>query len=208
MVARGRALVRALADVSGDARIRPIDAARAARMRGRVWHDDLRCPPFDALRVLELPYVGFDGVTHVGELCVAADVAEEVVAIFATLFAHRFPIRKMVPIEAYDGDDDASMADDNCSGFNFRTIPGSAALSHHALGLAIDVNPAENPMIVRGVVHPPRASPYVDRGDVRPGMIVPGGVALEAFRRAGWHWGGEWRDMPDYHHFSRRPRGA
>lgn len=120
---------------------------------------DPRCPPLDALRVLTLPYAGFDDVTHVGELVVARVVADEVV-------------------------------------------------SHHALGLAIDINPRENPMILRGVVHPPSALPYVDRAHVRPGMIVPGSVVHDTFLALGWHWGGAWGDLPDYHHFSRWPRGA
>lgn len=190
-------------------RIERIDPTRAARMRGRGFDgDDPRCPSIDALRLLALPYVGFDGETHAGELVVAAAIADEVVSIFATLFAARFPIASMRPIDAFDGDDDASMAADNTSCFNFRTTPGSSTLSHHALGLAIDINPRENPMILCGVVHPASAVPFVDRGDVRPGMIVPRGVVHEAFLRAGWHWGGVWTDLPDYHHFSRLARGA
>ena len=178
-------------------------------MTGRgLSPDDPRCPPLDALRVLTLPYVGFDDIVHAGELVVARVIADEVVGIFAELFAARFPIASMRPIEAFDGDDDASMAADNTSCFNFRTIPGADTLSHHALGLAIDINPRENPMILRGVVHPASAAPYVDRAHVRPGMIVPGGVVLETFLALGWHWGGTWSDLPDYHHFSRLPRGA
>lgn len=192
-----------------EGRIERIDPARAARMHGRGFTaDDPRCPSLDSLRVLTLPFVGFDDVTHVGELVVAREIADETVGIFGALFAARFPIASMRPIEHFDGDDDASMAADNTSCFNFRTIPSGDALSHHALGLAIDINPRENPMILRGVVHPASALPYVDRAHVRPGMIVEGGIVLETFLAAGWHWGGTWSDLPDYHHFSRWPRGA
>lgn len=186
--------------------IEHVTEARGARMRGLCHHDDPRCPPFSALRVLTLPYVDFGGERREGELVVAKEVAEEVVAIFEALCLADFPIRCMEPIEAYGGDDDLSMAADNTSAFNFRTIPGSSALSHHALGLAIDINPRENPMILRGVCHPASAAPYVDRTHVRPGMIVEGGVVVTTFARFGWYWGGAWADLPDYHHFSKRPR--
>jgi hypothetical protein len=188
-------------------RIDHVSDERGERMRGRGWSPDPRCPALGALRVLTLPFIDFAGDAREGELVVAKEVAEEVLAIFELLHHVRFPIRCMEPIEAYGGDDEASMAADNTSAFNFRTIPGSNALSHHALGLAIDINPRENPMIVRGVVHPASAAPYVDRTPERPGMILESGDVVAAFRRAGWFWGGEWTDLPDYHHFSKRPRG-
>ena len=89
--------------------------------------------------------------------------------------------------DAFDGDDDASMAANNSSSFNFRAIAGSDVLSHHAHGVAIDVNPRLNPMILRGVVHPPSGAAYLDRADVRPGMIVRPGPVVAAFEAEGFH---------------------
>lgn len=188
------------------ARVLPISDAIAQEMRGASWRDDPRCPPLDELRLLVLPFRDFDGEDRTGELIVAAEVAVELADIFVALHAQGFPIRRMDRIDVFGGDDDASMEADNTSAFNFRTIPGSTVLSHHALGLAVDINPRENPMIVDGVVHPPSAAPYVDRSRVRDGMIVANGPVVALFRARGWDWGGDWEDLPDHHHFSKRPR--
>lgn len=177
-------------------------------MRGRTWHEDPRCPPFDELRLVRPRFVDFEGVIRTGELVTAATIADEVAEILDELLRLRFPIRRMERVDRFEGSDDASMEADNCSCFNFRTIPGSPILSHHALGLAVDVNPRENPMILRGVVHPPSALPFVDRASPRPGMFLAGGAPTEAFLRRGWEWGGDWPDLRDYHHFSRRRRGT
>ncbi|MBC7172937.1 MAG: M15 family metallopeptidase, partial [Polyangiaceae bacterium] len=157
--------------------IGPIDEGRKVRMRGRSWHDDPRCPPFDSLRLVRIAHYGFDGLVHEGELVVASFIAEETARIFGRLFGARFPIERMTPVDAFDGDDDASMAANNTSAFNFREILGKRGLSHHAYGVAIDLNPRLNPMLVDGAVHPPSGAEFLDREDVRPGMIVrPGPV--------------------------------
>jgi hypothetical protein len=106
----------------------------------------------------------------------------------------------MQRIEAYGGDDDASMAADNTSAFNCREITGGGAVSNHALGVAIDINPVENPYVRGGDVLPPAGAEYLDREDVRPGMIVEGDVTA-AFDAIGFDWGGRWRSLQDYQHF-------
>jgi hypothetical protein len=96
------------------------------------------------------------------------------------------------------------MAADNTSAFNCRRAVGSAAgsWSMHAYGLAIDVNPRENPYLLGGRVLPPAGRRYLDRTRVRPGMAVAGGPLVEAFASVGWSWGGAWSGSPDYQHFS------
>jgi hypothetical protein len=147
------------------------------------------------------------GEIRQGELVVAHSIAEATARIFERLYALRFPIERVRPIDDFDGDDDASMAANNSSAFNFRAIAGTSVLSHHAHGVAIDLNPRLNPMIVRGVVHPPAGASYLDRSHVRPGMIVRPGPVVAAFEAEGFHWGGEWPDLRDYHHFSAWARG-
>ena len=131
-------------------------------------------------------------------------VAADVVGVFRRLYAARFPIRRMRPVSAYRGSDDASMAADNTSSFNCRRAVGasSSAWSMHAYGLAIDVNPVENPYVLGGRARPPAGRSYLDRAHARPGMATPGGVLVRAFERAGWSWGGRWAGTPDYQHFS------
>ena len=94
-----------------------------------------------------------------------------------------------------DGNDTASFA---C-----RPSTGSTTTwSRHAYGLAIDVNPFHNPYVKGAVVLPELATAYLDRGNVRPGMIVSNDVVVRAFRSIGWEWGGDWKTLKDYQHFS------
>jgi hypothetical protein len=163
------------------------------------------CPVAPAqLRTVRVSYWGFDGRPHSGSLVVNRRVTDEVSAVFRRLYEARFPIRRMRPVAAYRGSDDASMAADNTSAFNCRRAVGSAASrwSMHAYGLAIDVNPVENPYVLGGRTRPRAGRPYLDRARGRPGMAMPGGVLVAAFGSVGWRWGGRWTGSPDYQHFS------
>jgi hypothetical protein len=165
------------------------------------------CPvPPAQLRTVRLAHWGFDGRRHVGLLIVNRRVTGDVVAIFRRLYAARFPIRRMRPVSEYRGSDDASMAADNTSGFNCRFVGGTRRWSMHAYGLAIDVNPVENPYVSGSRVSPPAGRRYLDRDEVRPGLAVSGGVLVRAFEARGWRWGGRWRGTPDYQHFSTNGR--
>ena len=110
-----------------------------------------------------------------------------------------FHLRRLRPVAVYGGSDDASMAADNTSGFNCRRVAGTSRWSMHALGLAIDVNPVENPYVQGGRVSPPAGRRFLDRGRERPGMAVASGVLVEAFGSVGWRWGAS---FGDYQHFS------
>lgn len=182
--------------------VSPLSEAQKATMRGVTWRPG--CPvPLEALVSIRLTHRGFDGKTHRGTLVVHRDAAPAMRTAFASLYAAGFPIRRIVPIEAYGGDDDRSMRADNTSGFNCRKSTGSATTwSRHASGRAVDVNPLENPYVVRGRTKITASAPFVDRSRTRPGMIQPGSAAERAFTRAGWFWGGRWRSVKDYQHFS------
>ena len=153
------------------------------------------------LRRLTVSYWGFDGRRRVGAIVVRARAARPVLSVFRKLYAARFPIRRLRLVEAYNGSDDASMAADNTSGFNCRFVSGTRRWSQHAYGLAIDVNPIENPYVDGGRVSPPAGRRYLDRSRRRPGMVVSGDVVVRAFAAIGWSWGGRW-SPPDYQHFS------
>jgi D-alanyl-D-alanine carboxypeptidase-like protein len=163
----------------------------------------VHCPVTAAdLQTVHVRYRGFDSSSHVGVLVVNRRVARDVVTVFRRLYAARFPIRRMTPISAFHGSDDASMAADNTSAFNCRRAVGGTGWSEHAYGLAIDVNPVENPYVLGGKVLPPAGRRYLDRARVRPGMAVAGGPLVNAFASVGWKWGGRWPGSPDYQHFS------
>jgi hypothetical protein len=164
------------------------------------------CPVAPAqLRRVRLSYWSFDGRAHTGALIVNVSAVGDVVRVFRRLYKARFPIRRLRPIDAYHGVDERSLAADNTAGFNCRYVigPGPKRWSVHAYGLAIDVNPIENPYLERGRVHPRAGRAYLNRQDIRPGMAYRGGALVNAFSAVGWQWGGRWTASPDYQHFSK-----
>ncbi|MGE3619707.1 MAG: M15 family metallopeptidase [Acidimicrobiia bacterium] len=161
------------------------------------------CPVARAeLAYVTVSFVGFDDGAHTGELLVHRDVADDLVTVFARLFEARFPIEEM----RVTGPDELDLAPtgdgNNTSAFVCRPTRGSTSWSRHASGLAVDVNPFHNPYRRDDVVLPELASTYLDRADVRPGMITADGPVVAAFDAIGWGWGGRWRRPVDLMHFS------
>jgi hypothetical protein len=179
--------------------VAPVSAADL----GASWHDGCPVGP-DQLRRVGLTYWGFDGQVRQGTLIVHADAVDPITRAFASLFAQRFPIRNIEPVDKYGASDDASMDADNTSAFNCRlaVTSGPASWSVHAYGQAIDINPVENPYLEGGRVLPPAGRDYLDRANVRPGMAVAGGPLVQAFADVGWQWGGRAGGFSDYQHFS------
>jgi len=75
--------------------------------------------------------------------------------------------------------------------FTPRTIAGRYHISRHAMGLAIDINPAQNPFRADGV-----------RITNMPGWFV------KTWQDAGFCWGGDWQGSKDPMHFSWMGPGA
>jgi hypothetical protein len=179
-----------------------IDAGLADRMTPTSWRPG--CPVRLAdLRLVTVTHWGFDGTVKAGRLVVHEDAAAGIRRVMRKLFRARFPIRRMQLVDAYGGSDYASIEADNTSAFNCRRATGSGSWSQHAYGLAIDVNPIENPYVEAGRVYHDASWPYVDRTKRRKGMIRTGGTVVRAFASVGWGWGGYWSgSVKDYQHFS------
>ena len=155
---------------------------------------------------VRVTFVGFEGLRHTGELLVNRSVAPQVVQVFEQLYADRFPLEEM-RITRRDELDAPPTGDGNNTGaFACRATRGSTTYSQHAYGLAIDVNPFQNPYVKGDVVLPELASSYLERGWRRPGMILPDGPVVRAFARIGWTWGGTWSSLKDLQHFSANGR--
>jgi hypothetical protein len=179
-----------------------VSRASAAQLP-HSWHRG--CPVAPAqLRRLRLRYWGFDRQAHLGTLVVNARAVTPLVRVFARLYSARFPIRRMRPIDAYGGSDERSLNADNTTAFNCRraVASGPKRWSVHAYGLAIDVNPVENPYLEGGRVHPRAGRAYLNRSRIRRGMAVRGRLLVRSFASVGWRWGGRWTGTPDYQHFS------
>jgi hypothetical protein len=172
-----------------------------AAMTPSVWHRG--CPvSLTSLRMVRVSHWDFAGRVRTGRLVVNRDAAADVVAIMRDLYAAKFPIRWMVPIERFGGSDFRSIEADNTSAFNCRYVDGTTRWSNHAYGRAIDINPIENPYVSRGRTSHAASNPFVKRTPPRPGMIVEGGAATRAVDTAGWGWGGRWSGAKDYQHIS------
>jgi D-alanyl-D-alanine carboxypeptidase len=186
--------------------IERIDAAQEKRMTGVSWRKG--CPvALRDLRLLTLSHWGFDGRARTGRLIVHREVSRELVQVFRDLYAARFLIRRMVPVDAYGASDFRSIEADNTSAFNCRYVEGTTRWSNHAYGRAIDVNPIENPYVSGGATSHSASRPYVSRATRRPGMAYEGGALVRAFDRIGWGWGGRWASsVKDYQHFSETGR--
>jgi hypothetical protein len=164
----------------------------------------------ERLKLIKVPYVGFDGATRTdGEIMVMDAAAENVLRIFARLRDMGFPIAKARLINHYDGSDDASIADNNTSAFNSRNVAGTSTLSLHAYGLAIDLNPVQNPYVQRSGgksrFSPPAGAAYADRLNGQPEKQLRRGMAeavIDVFADEGFLiWGGYWKSATDYQHF-------
>lgn len=160
------------------------------------------------LRYVHIIHYDFDGKLAEGELICHNSIAEDLVEIFYDLYASEYQIEKVTLIENYNGDDTASMADNNTSCFNYRMVDGTKSLSRHALGLAIDINPLYNPYIrydKKGgqTVSPVEGEAYADRTVSFPYKIDPDDLCYRLFTEHGFTWGGNWNSSKDYQHFQK-----
>lgn len=182
---------------------RPIDKEMEKIIKGVSWKQN-NTVKIDDLNYLLVTYWGFDEKPHIGELIVNKEIAKEVTEIFKELYAAKFPIMKMKLIDEYDAIDSKSMEDNNTSAFCYREVEGKPGkLSMHSYGIAIDINPVQNPYVYKEKVSPKSGWDYLDRGKLSKGMIVANDAVYQAFTSRGWTWGGDWKYEKDYQHFQK-----
>jgi photosystem II stability/assembly factor-like uncharacterized protein len=182
--------------------VQPLDdVSKASMLASGSWSAAVPVPLED-LRLLGVSFWGFDGKAHIGSIVVDGVWADDLQTVFQKLYDARFSIRSMNLIDDYAASDERSMAADNTSGYNGRYVSGTTVWSMHAYGLAIDINPIENPWVDGEDVSPAAGWSFVDRSQNTPGLIHPGDVVVRAFASIGWKWGGDWTGSKDYQHFS------
>lgn len=162
------------------------------------------------LKNVTFKHYDFKGKTATGQLVVLDAVAPYVDRIFTELYQQRFPIAQAKPIENYSGDDIKSMDANNTSAFNYRPITGKSSLSLHAYGVAVDINPLQNPFVEftswgTATFKPLKGHEYSNRMLQRLGKEDRKGFAEEViniFAKNGFiYWGGYWDTPIDFQHF-------
>lgn len=183
------------------------------RIHGKSYQEN-EAITLDELRYLKLLHYNYEGEIQIGELIVADSIAEDTLSVFRELFRQEYQIAKMHLIDDYwtgDGQssDRASAEDNNTSAYCFRTRSSDGGLSVHAYGVAIDINPLENPEVrysggVLQVVPESSADYAEDRSHDDPHVITEEDAACRLFRGCGFSWGGSWSGAKDYKHFERQ----
>ena len=195
-----------LADPGSDAWFLTISAVPQDVLERSSWTSE--CPvEASELSYIVMPFWGFDNKPHTGEMIVNATWAKKIAGVFKYMYAHRFPIEEMrvASSDVVNGD---HYGDQNVtSSFECRrTTGGYTTWSEHASGLAIDINPFQNPWVRNGFVEPELAGAYRDRTWLRPGMIETQRKIIAQFAAIGWSWGGNWAAFDDWMHFSANGR--
>lgn len=163
---------------------------------------------YDELSYVHVLHYDFEGQVQEGELICNQAIAQDLVDIFYELYKSQYPIGKIRLIDEYGADDEASMADNNTSCFNYRPVSGTSKLSNHSYGCAIDINPLYNPYVRtrngKELVSPDNAEPYADRSADFPYKIDREDLCCQLFTEHGFTWGGAWNSSKDYQHFEKK----
>lgn len=151
------------------------------------------------MTLVQVEYIDYSGKENLGLLVVNKKIEKEIIEIFKEIKKSGFQIEKIIPISEYDWDDDKSMEDNNTSGYNYRFVANTTKLSNHSYGMAIDINPRYNPMLVKDKVYPSNGSYSKEN----KGTIVADSPVVKIFKKRGWTWGGDYKTIKDYQHFEK-----
>ena len=177
-------------------------------IKGNSWRKG--CPvALQNLRYLRVTHYDFYGKKRLGEIIVHKDVATDVRKIFKELYILKYPIDHMTLVSTYKGSDWQSIEAGNTSAFNCRSATGSKKWSKHSYGKAIDINPIQNPYVSRsGHISHKESYKYKKRGhknstSADKALLLKNDKATKIFESHGWKWGGDWKRVKDYQHFSK-----
>ena len=188
----------------------PLTESVKERITGISYPESGCTVPYEDLNYVGLKYIDFAGQEQTGELICNKAVAQDMVEIFYELYRNEYQLERVRLIDEYNGDDTASMAENNTSCFNYRVVDGTTNLSKHAYGLAIGVNPYYNPYVVfsrnpdgSDYISPPGSEIYADRSQNFAYKIDENDLCYRLFTEHGFTWGGNWNSSKDYQHFQK-----
>ena len=174
----------------------------------------------DSIKLEDLVYIkflhyDFNNNVKEGELIINRKIKDNIINVLKELFDNKYQINSFKLIDNYfDNEEDKiaidrkSILDDNSYSFFYRKIYGTDKLSNHAYGLAIDINPRENPYLP--VIDGKYDYTYLDEQDKYyienrdknlDHVITHDDLLYKVFVKNGFSWGGDWDTSKDYQHF-------
>ena len=90
------------------------------RITGISYPENGCTVPYEDLNYVGLKYIDFKGQEQTGELICNKAIAQDMVEIFHELYRNEYRLESVHLIDEYDGDDTASMAENNTSLFQLQ----------------------------------------------------------------------------------------
>lgn len=155
----------------------------------------------DQLELITVHYYSMDGKMHQGQLLANKAIVADLRVVFKEILQLKFPIAKVIPIVKYNWSDEASMNDNNTYSFCYR----NASYSKHAYGLAVDINPRQNPNRWKSAFSYRENKPLGAIYNVSaPGTFTPTNPIVILFAEKGFMWGRNFTRNYDDHHFEKK----
>lgn len=178
-----------------------------------ITNDDISLKDLSYIKFL---HYDFNNNVKVGELIVNKIILDRIINILRELFNNKYQINSFILVDNYFDNENVdrnsidlkSIKYDNSYSFFYRKIYKTNKLSNHAYGLAIDINPKENPYLpfVAGKSDFSNLTEeeiyYLNNRDKNiPHVITHDDLLYKLFIENGFSWGGDWIDTKDYQHF-------
>lgn len=149
------------------------------------------------LSLINVTYYSTDNKLHQGQLLVNKKIATDMILIFEFIKEQKFPVKSVIPIVKYGWNDESSMEDNNTSAFCYRNV----SYSFHAQGLAVDINPRQNPCVYKfsKKIEPKNGKYQIEKA----GTLNAKHPVVLKFKELGFRWGGNFSQKYDYQHFEK-----
>lgn len=157
----------------------------------------------NTLTIIEVKFFDYNGVEQMGKIVTHRALAADLVKLFKFAYSEKIPIEMVHPIICDLPDGNTSMAHlNNTYSFHYRNKVKKSNLSQHSYGMAIDINPFNNPYISPRGDTIPHGATYTPVTDAR--SLDKNHPLVKKFKSLGWVWGGDWSQVKDYMHFEKR----
>lgn len=173
---------------------------------------------------IKLLHYDYNSNVKVGELIINKVIINEIKEVFKRLFDIKYQIYSMKLIDDFWIENDLvktdrnSIINNNTSAFCYRNIMNKNELSNHALGIAIDINPYDNPCVPRNIdgsfdyslLTEYEKNTLINREEkakTNQHLITLEDIICDIFRSVGFECGGIWPKLSnlkacDWQHFA------